>query len=258
MTNAETAVRGVAVLKLLPRLLAVGLAFGVIGVAAAEGVGQVTHLSGVLSVKREGGSRVLSVKSDVREGDLLATQQDTFARVKFNDGGELVLRPGSQLKIDAYAFAEAQPARDNIVMSLLKGGFRAVTGLIGKRSRDNVAYRTPTATIGVRGTHFGVLLCTPDKENAGQNDCAGVPTLTGQPPANGLHVDVAAGLIVISNQGGQTQVGTGQFGFVASNVAPPVVVPAESGVPVTIPPSINSNSAGGRSIGSQGQTECAL
>lgn len=255
MTNAETGVRDVAVRKLL---LVFGLSFGLIGTAIANGVGQVTHLSGVLSVKREGGSRVLSVKSDVREGDLLATQQDTFARVKFNDGGELVLRPGSQLKIDAYTFAEAQPEKDNLVMSLLKGGFRAVTGLIGKRSRDNVAYRTPTATIGVRGTHFGVLLCTPDKEDADRNDCAGIPTLTGQPPANGLHVDVASGIIVVSNQGGQTQVATGQFGFVASSVAAPVLVPAENGVPVTIPPSINSNNAGGRSIGGQGQTECAL
>lgn len=218
-------------------------------VVSAQGVGEVTHLSGVLSVRRDdGASRVLSVRSDVREGDLLTTQLDTFARVKFRDGGEVVLRPGSQLKVDRYAFAEAEPASDNIVLSLLKGGLRAVTGLIGKRSKERVAYKTPTATIGVRGTHFGILFCN--------DDCANMPTVSGNIPANGLHVDVASGSISIANSGGQTLLNAGQFGFVASNLTAPVIVPPENGVQITVPPNISNNAAGGRSITGDGAVRC--
>lgn len=219
--------------------------------AWAEGVGQVTHLSGVLSVKRDDGSlRTLSVKSEVKEGDLLATQQDAYARVKFSDGGEIVMRPSSQVKVDVYAFNESKPAADNFAISLLKGGLRAITGLIGKRSRDNVAYKTPTATIGIRGTHFGILFCN--------DDCSDVPTISGAVPANGLHLDVAVGAVLVSNQGGQLVFSSGQFGYVADPFTPPVLVPPANGVQVTMPPNISDNKAGGRSVSGGGQTECTL
>ena len=73
--------------------------------SATAGVGTVTHLSGILSAKGSAGaSKVLSVKSEVNEGDLLTTETETYARVKFVDGAEIVLRPGTQLRVAAYSF----------------------------------------------------------------------------------------------------------------------------------------------------------
>lgn len=219
--------------------------------AWAAPAGQVTHLSGTLSVKKaDGSSRLLSIKSEVQEGDLITTEAETYARVKFADGGEVVLRPNTQLKVESYAFQADKPESDNIVLSMFKGGLRAVTGLIGKRNRDKVAYQTPTATIGIRGTHHGQLLC--------QNDCAGVPPVTGQPPANGLHVDVADGSIILSNAAGQQVFSVGQFGYVAGPNAAPVIVPPQQGIQVTMPQSISQNKGGGRGVGKGGQGECAL
>jgi len=72
-------------------------------------VGTVTHLSGVLVAKRaDGGTRLLSVKSPVSEGETLSTEQGTYARVKFRDDAEVVLRPSTQLKIDAYQYQDAR------------------------------------------------------------------------------------------------------------------------------------------------------
>jgi hypothetical protein len=179
------------------RMLVAGVAAGCFCIPAAQAAtaGQITHLSGTLSAKKaDGSSKLLSVKSDVAEGDTLTTEAETYARVKFADGGEVVLRPGTQLKIESYAYNAARPESDNIVMSMFKGGLRAVTGLIGKRNREKVTFATETATIGIRGTHFGALLC--------QNDCGGVPTTGGTPPANGLHVDVTTGSITMSNAAG--------------------------------------------------------
>lgn len=217
----------------------------------AAGAGQVTHLSGTLSAKRaDGSSKLLSVKSEVQEGDLLNTESETFARIKFSDGGEVVMRPGTQLKIENYNYKSDAPASDNIVLSMFKGGLRAVTGLVGKRNREKVTFNTETATIGIRGTHFGALLC--------QNDCGGVPTTTGKAPANGLHVDVTSGAVVMTNKAGSVQLNAGQFGFAANANATPQQVPPQQGIQVTMPSSIAQNKGGGKGIGKSEDAECKL
>lgn len=219
------------------------------GAAGAAPIGQVTHLSGTLSAKRDDGSaKLLSVKSEVHEGDLLTTEAETYARIKFVDAAEVVLRPGTQLKISAYSFAEGKPQTDNVLLNMLKGGLRAVTGLIGKRNREAVNYSTVTATIGIRGTHFGALSCN--------NDCGGIPTVTGKPPENGLHLDVADGAIVVRNEGGQQQFAAGQFGYVRDAATPPIVVPPQQGIQVTMPPAISQNDAAGRGVGKGKESEC--
>jgi hypothetical protein len=211
----------------------------------------ITHQSGTLSAKRaDGTSKLLSVKSDVLEGDTLGTEAETYARIKFADGGEVVMRPGTQLKIESYAYNAAKPESDNVIMNMFKGGLRAVTGLIGKRNRDKVSFHTETATIGIRGTHFGALLC--------QNDCGGVPTTGGTAPPNGLHVDVTSGAVVVTNTAGSIQVGAGGFGFVANANTAPIPVPPQQGIQVTMPSSIAQNKGGGKGIGKGDDAECKM
>lgn len=218
---------------------------------AAGAVAQVTHLSGTLTAKRaDGSTKLISVKSEVQEGDTLSTEQETYARLKFSDGAEVVLRPGSQLKVETYAFDEAKPASDSIVLNMLKGGLRAVTGLVGKRNRDAVSFGAVTATIGIRGTHFGALIC--------QNDCGGIPTVGGKPPENGLHLDVADGAIVVKNQAGEQLITSGEFGFVQNANTAPVIVPPGQGIQVTMPSSISQNSSSGGGIGKAGDSKCAV
>lgn len=225
--------------------LAVAASLCLSSAATAATAGEVTHLSGTLAAQRaDGGKKLLGVKSVVEEGDTLTTAAGTYARVKFVDGAEVVLRPGSELKIQSYSYNAAKPESDNMVLSMFKGGLRAITGLLGKRSRDKVSFQTATATIGIRGTHFGALLC--------QNDCGNVPTTSGQPPANGLHLDVTDGAIVVSNGAGSIQINLGQFGFVVDSNTPPAIVPPSDGVPVTVP----SNIGGG--VGNEGGSECQI
>jgi hypothetical protein len=245
--QAATSIWGAAVYKRLLLLIAAGFAL----CAQAQTAGTVTHLSGTLSVKRaEGPAKLLAVKSEVKPGDLLSTESETYARIKFADNSEVVLRPNTQLKVEDFSFNQAKPETDNVVLSMLKGGLRAVTGLIGKRNHDKVSFTTNTATIGIRGTHFGALLC--------QNDCGGIPTTSGHAPPNGLHVDVADGAILVKNGAGQIQINAGQFGFVAGPNSPPTVVPPQQGIQVTMPSSISQNKGGGHGIGKGKEGECAL
>lgn len=213
-------------------LLAVCLA-GAGAAAAASSVATVTHSSGTVSVKRsDGTSKILSTKSEVFEGDRINTEADTYTRLKFNDGGEVVLRPNTQLLVANYSYREDKPESDNAVFNLLKGGMRAITGLLGKRNKEKYMMQTATATIGIRGTNFGLLLCN--------NDCAGVPTVSGKALENGLHLDVVDGAIFASNQGGSLQFDIGQFGYIKDSNTPPILVPPADGVRVTIPSRIGS------------------
>lgn len=232
-------------------ILAIALALPAAAQAAAAAVGIVTHLSGTLLVKRAGATRALSVKSEVFEGDTLMTQADTYARFKFNDDGEVVMRPESQLDVTHYAYQPAEPARDNALLGLIKGGMRSVTGLLGQRNKEKFSVQTKTATIGIRGTHFGALFC--------QADCASIKTPSGTPPADGLHVDVAQGAISVTNQAGSQLVNAGQFAYVRDNVTLPVIQPPSQGIQVTMPATISRNDSAGRSVGAKrDDTECVV
>lgn len=221
--------------------------FGLALVAAAgEGsaqsaAGAVTHLAGTLSVVRAGApARLLAINSPVLEGDMLSTERDTYARVKFNDGAEVVLRPESQLQVTRYQFNATQPDGDNMLFSMIKGGMRAVTGLIGRRNRDRVGVTTPTATVGIRGTHFGLLHCAGTA-------CDTLRNSAGRPLENGLHIDVANGTIVVTNTAGSVELSTGQFGFVASQVTLPQSRPPENAIRVALNAAVNG--PGGRTLG---------
>jgi hypothetical protein len=158
---------------------------------AAPAVGTVMNLSGpLLAKKADSSTKALSLKSAVEPGDTLISEKGTYARIKFVDDSEITLLPNSQLKIDDFSFDEDKLEKDSAGFSLVKGGLRAVTGTLGKRNKEKWRMNTPTATIGIRGTHLGALFC--------QNDCGGVPTPTGKTPENGLHVDVASGAIVVT------------------------------------------------------------
>ena len=218
----------------------------IVAASSSSGIGQVTHLSGTLVGRLDGQiqPRLLANRSSISPGETLATQGDTYARMKFNDGTEVVLRPNTQFKIEQYSYDEKEPAKDNIIFGLLKGGLRSVSGLISKRNREKIQFTTATATVGIRGTHFGMLLCSAD--------CAGIPTVTGTMPPDGLHLDVSAGQIVVVTPAGSLTIDPGQFGYVPSAGAPPTIVPPQNGIRVTLPAVIANNNSSGRTLGNPG------
>src|SRR3989304_10185463 len=139
----------------------VGALWLVPGLAQQGAAGYVSNLSGPLfAVKGDGSRRVLSTRSVVYAGDMLITEDKTYARVRFSDTSEVTLRPSTQFQIENYAFERTTPEKDNSAFRLLKGASRTVTGLIGKRGNlDAYKVSTAPATIGIRGTVFGVTVC---------------------------------------------------------------------------------------------------
>ena len=188
----------------------------------------VTHLSGPMAVRKGDGSvKAVSIGSKVDEGDTLVTEKRTYARIKFTDGSEVTLKPGSQFKVEKYSFDQGKPAGDSASLNLIKGGLRTITGQVGKRgNQDSYQMKTPTATIGIRGTIYDAQFCQGES-------CGAVKP--------GLYLAVSNGSVVITNSAGiQTtlQVKAGQYVYVQSPVTPPVVLPSKPNIPFNPPPSV--------------------
>src|SRR5437879_10213367 len=97
----------------------------------------------------------------VQSGDTIRVGPASNAQIRMTDESIVGLRPGTVLRIDAYEYSgQAEPRS---LFSLLKGGFRTVTGAIGRlHSRERYAVRTPTATIRIRGPPYTVVPCDTD------------------------------------------------------------------------------------------------
>ena len=107
------------------------------------------------------GSGVLERDSDVIEGntgvgvqmrDTAVTANGTM-RIDFVDETRVDITEHSRLLIDEFVY---DPANDvgSLSIKATLGGVRYASGQIAKRYQQNVTIRTPSATIGVRGTDF--------------------------------------------------------------------------------------------------------
>src|SRR5256712_3021812 len=153
--------------------------------ARAEPAGKVLSADGDVLVLR--GSQILRLSrgAAVESGDQIHTGSDGKVLIVFTDSGLVWIRANSDFVVDEYSYA--QGFREAAFFSLLKGGARSVTGLIGRRTRSNFRLRVPVATIGIRGTDFSVVMC--------QRDCR---DSDGTTAAKGLYGEVIQGRIAVT------------------------------------------------------------
>jgi hypothetical protein len=146
----------------------------------------------VLATGSDGVSRDLVKGAEVNAGDSINTGSGRI-QIRFTDGAYMSLQPNTVFKVENYAFNGKADGEEKGVFSLLTGGLRTISGLIGKGKRENYELRTKTATIGIRGTAY----------SANQTE----DTLT---------VTVGEGRISVTNQGGNLLIGSGQSAVVRS------------------------------------------
>ena len=182
---------------------------------AAEPAGRVLLLQGSATAVRGAQEVPLARGVTVETGDLLRVAEGSSLQVRFTDESVVALRANTQFKIEDYKFSE-NGTGDKSVFSLLKGGLRTITGLIGKRTPEAYAVRGITATIGIRGTHFSAVNCAGDCTNA-----------DGSQAEDGLYGGVTDGRIVVTNQAGESEFGREQYFVVtSSNTLPkPLLAP---------------------------------
>jgi hypothetical protein len=160
--------------------------------------GRVDSVGGKVTVVRAAGDTPLLPGSEVQEGDTLVTGPDGWALLSMVDGGIITLRPDTRLRIDTYRYSSGSREDDSVLLSLLRGAFRSVTGEVGHFFRANYQIKTPTATIGIRGTDHEPAYFAPG--DSGDHE-------------PGTFDRVAEGESYIENPRGRVPVRAGQFGF---------------------------------------------
>ncbi|MFP5507062.1 MAG: FecR domain-containing protein [Gammaproteobacteria bacterium] len=131
--------------------------------AAPEPAAQVIVARGAVHAQMPGGERRdLRRRSPVYSGETIVTAAASEVQLRFSDGALLALRAETVFRIDDYRYQTQGGSGDRSVSTLIKGGLRTITGVIGKQ--DPQAYRvdTPVATIGVRGTHYEAVMESPE------------------------------------------------------------------------------------------------
>lgn len=118
---------------------------------AATGIAQ--FAVGDVNVRRGAATMPLNRGAQINSGDNIITGRAGQTQIRFSDGGLVSLAPNSQFNIDRYV-DDNKPEEDGFFASLLRGGMRAITGLVGKRNRESYKITTTTATIGIRGSAF--------------------------------------------------------------------------------------------------------
>jgi FecR-like protein len=121
--------------------------------------GDVRFLDGNRNARRP------AVGDEVHAGDSIVTGADGEVHLDMDDGGYMGVRPNTNLRISEFR-AEGGDG-DRSVLDLVQGSFRAVTGWIAKLGGKSYAVRTPTVTIGVRGTEHEPMV-VPEGSNLGE------------------------------------------------------------------------------------------
>ena len=173
---------------------------GEVQVQSANGAGKPARKGTPLSV----GETVLSEKSGT-------------AQIKMGDGAVVVVQPGTRVTVVEFRYDGREDGSERVRYRLEQGGFRAVTGAIGRSNKYNYLIETPIAQMGVRGTdHESYYFSAPQPANGG----------IAQP---GVYNKVNVGLVFIRTEAGEVVVAPNQVGYAASAGEMPSLLPGIPG-----------------------------
>jgi hypothetical protein len=132
-------------------LLALSLLIGP-PVWAQEAVGHVERQKGAASRVAAAGASDLAQGSQVFIGDEIRTGPDARLLIRFDDQSALTLGENARMSIDEFVYVNNGGSRQ--ALAIAQGVFRFATGQIGKLRPGDVAFTTPVAAVGIRGTVF--------------------------------------------------------------------------------------------------------
>lgn len=177
--------------------------------ALAQVAGKVVLAVGDVAAVRGNDSVKLGAGSAINAGDTIVTGADSHAQLRFADDALVALKPDSEFRIERFNFNGKQDGSEVAVFRLVKGGFRTLTGQIGKINHDQYQMLTTQATIGIRGTHYVVQICGTGECKNRDGDAR-----------PGTYGGVFDGRVNVVNGLGSREFGTDEFFYVPIGEAP--------------------------------------
>lgn len=120
--------------------------------AAAQEIGRIKNVTqGGIEVVRDGSKLKGTSGFRLREGDIVVTRAGQRAGITFVDNTRMVIAPKSRMIISRYRFDRARRTGES-QMQIDRGAVGVDSGELARSGR--MKFRTPTSTLGVRGTTF--------------------------------------------------------------------------------------------------------
>ena len=89
----------------------------------------------------------------LQQTDRIVTGPDASVTFTLKDGTIISVGPNSTLELTKVKF-DTTTQEGNLMLSLMQGTIRVVTGWLSKLHPEQVKVITPTSVVGVRGTDF--------------------------------------------------------------------------------------------------------
>ncbi len=122
--------------------------------AANENLGKTILARGSITADRKSKAVPLKRLSPVFRQDILRTGTGARAQFRMIDNALINLQQNSVLRLREYQLKSG--GNGSVLMELISGGLRTITGTLGKQNKKDYQLRTPVATIGIRGTMYEV------------------------------------------------------------------------------------------------------
>src|SRR5262245_29407414 len=126
----------------LPAMISAALLASALPAIAAPGddIGSTVRVVNLVTAAFERDHRDLATGDLVRQDDLIEVAPDGIGEIKLRDDTKLALGPGARLLLDEFVY-KPDISGGAIVLNLVKGAFRFMTGLAAKPA---YVIRTPT------------------------------------------------------------------------------------------------------------------
>lgn len=115
--------------------------------------GTFKNLEGTVSVVRGSQSLPALPGLGLREGDRVVTGPNSAAAITLQDGTVISVGANASVDLTHYVF-DTKTQNGSLLLNLLQGTLRMVTGTMGKTNPELIKVTTPTSVVGVRGTDF--------------------------------------------------------------------------------------------------------
>jgi hypothetical protein len=119
-------------------------------------VGRVTEQTGPMEIVRAKKSVSSAVNTSVEMNDTVVTARSR-AELTFEDNTTVKISEQSKLLIDDFVY-DANRGTGRLALKVALGTAKYASGQIAKNNPQQVAVKTPTATIAVRGTDFSMTV----------------------------------------------------------------------------------------------------
>ena len=137
-------------------LIAACALFGVLATPAMAEIGRIKNATqGTVEVIRGGKSFTAKPGFKLEEGDTIATKPGQRVGITFIDDTRMAVGPGSRVTLNEYKYDRARQTGKSLT-TVNRGSLGVDSGNITRTGKDRMRVRTPTSTLGVRGTTFVV------------------------------------------------------------------------------------------------------